>query len=604
MTSHNRPILPPLLLAACAVAILPAGRLAGAKTYVVHRRHPAARDDGAGTAAEPFATIGRAAAAVKAGDTVVIRGGVYREAVTVEAGGNAEAPITFRAAPGETVIVSAADLVTKWRKVEADGNVFRTDWPHRFITWNKTYAHPDDDYHLLIGRCEQVFVQGYPLRQVLRRDKLSRGTFYVDLAAKQLYVWSRDNRDLTHGRVDVEASVRSVIWVNKGPWVWLKGLRFRYCANAAQHGAVQVLGHHSRVEDCVFEKANSIGAQFGGRAEASGICVRRCVFQHNGQMGFSANHAHGLLLEGCVVRDNSTKGWNRGWEAGANKIVLCRGVRITGSVFIENAGNGIWFDIGNEDCQVDHCYIAHNDNAGIFYEISYGLDARDNVIVGNGFGGSRGAWGANGGISLSSSPGCRIERNLIVGNAEGFQFREQLRSTPKIDDARGRKGHAVWNHDQLVRNNLIAFNRDRQVGGWFDVIDGRHWPEAMRKGWEAPGGKPPADIAAKYKAAGRPMDTSLEALKIRLESNLYATAEPQGLLLWGCTWRRHKQYADLAAVQKELGLAAGSRVVEVVWPDFAAGDLRLPADHPAIRTKSYPQGKVPRVRLGTLPGGE
>ena len=582
-------------LAACGLAP------AGATTYVVNQRHAEASDENTGTGEKPLKTIGAAAKLVKAGDTVVIHGGVYREAVTVEASGTAEAMITFQAAPGPPVVVTGADLLTRWEKLpDAGGNVYHIDWPHRFIPWNKTFAHPNDDYHLLIGRCEQVFVQGYPLRQVLAREKLSRGTFYADLAAKKLYVWGRDNRDLTDGRVPVEASVRPAIWVSKGAWVRLKGLRFRYCANAAQRGAVQVLGGHSRVEDCTFERANSIGAQFGGQEDSSGIVVRRCVFQHNGQMGFGAHHAHGLVMSECVVRHNSTKGWNRGWEAGANKIVLCRGLVIERSVFEGNAGNGIWFDIGNEDCEVRHCYIAGNDNAGIFYEISYGLHAHDNVIVSNGFGGSTGAWGANGGISLSSSPGCRIERNLLAGNAEGVQFREQTRSTPKIDDGANRRGHAVWNHDQVVRSNLIALNAHWQVGGWFDVLDGRHWPKAMRTGLEARAGKPPADIAAEYKAKGQPLDASLETLRIRVDANLYAAAAPQGLFLWGCTWRRHKAYADLAAVARELGLEADGRVVEVPFADFAAGDLRLPPDHPAIRTKCYPQGEVPRVRLGAI----
>ncbi|MGB2821727.1 MAG: right-handed parallel beta-helix repeat-containing protein [Phycisphaerae bacterium] len=572
---------------------------ARAGTYVVNQRHAAASDDNPGTAAAPLKTIGAAAGLGKAGDTVIIRGGVYRESVTVSPSGNAEAPIRFQAAPGERVVVTGADLITKWEKVEGDGRILRTPWPHRFIGWHQSCAHPDDDYHRMIGRAEQVFVHGYLLHQVLSREQLSRGTFHVDLAEKCLYVWSRDNSDLTAGRVPVEASVRPVIWVNEGAWVWLKGLRFRYCANAAQKGAVQVRGHHNRVEDCLFERANSIGAQFGGR-EAQGIVVRRCVFQHNGQMGFSAVRAHGLVMTGCIVRDNNTKGWNRGWEAGANKIVLCRGLLIEKSTFLGNAGHGIWFDIGNEDCEVRNCLIADNDNAGIFYEISYGLHAHDNVIVGNGFNGSTGAWGADGGISISSSPGCRVERNLIVGNKEGLQFREQTRSTPRITDGKDRKGHAVWNHDHAIRSNLIALNSKWQVGGWFDVLDGRHWPKALQSGWETGGKGPPADIAAQYKARGQPMNVSLEELNIRIEGNVYWAEPPQGLYLWGCTWRRHKAYSDLDAVRKELKLEAGSRTAGPAFADFAARDLRLPPGHPALSMKCYPTGDVPGVRLGTI----
>ncbi len=36
-------------------------------------------------------------------------------------------------------------------------------------------------------------------------------------------------------------------------------------------------------------------------------------------------------------------------------------------------GNGIWFDIGNENCTVRQCLIADNEDSGIFHEISFGL---------------------------------------------------------------------------------------------------------------------------------------------------------------------------------------------------------------------------------------
>ena len=579
-------------LVCLAAAALGLARLdVAAATYVVSQSHGAAGDDNPGTADKPLKTIGAAAKLVKAGDTVVIHAGVYREQVAVDADGTVAAPITFRAASGERVVVTGADLLTRWRKEAGEGNVFSTPWPHRFITHYKSMAHPNDDRHRMIGRAEQVFVHAYPLGQVLRRDQLSRGTFHVDVEAKRLYVWSRDNRDLTAGRVGVEASVRPLIWRSGGAHVHLKGLRFRYCANAAQRGAVRIEGSDNVVEDCVSERANSIGASFTGRR---GV-VRRCVFQHNGQMGFSAVRAHGMLMTGCVVQFNSTKGWDRGWEAGGNKIVLCRSLVIEKTRCIQNAGHGIWFDIGNEGCVVRNCLLAGNDNCGLFYEISYGLHARDNVIVGNGFYGSTGAWGADGGIAVSSSPGCRIERNLIVGNKEGFQFREQIRSTPKID---GRRSHAVWNHDEIVRNNLIASNRDWQVGGWFDILDGRHWPRAMQAGWEVDKRKLEQALAD-YKAKGQPPGLSLEKLGIRFEKNVYWARAPQGLWLWGCTWRRHKRYASVDAVRKELKLETGSASARPAFADAAALDLRLPADHPAIRMGSYPRGEVPGVRLGT-----
>ena len=61
------------------------------------------------SAEHAWRTIGHAATQVRAGDTVLIHGGTYEEHVVVEATGDEGAPITFRAAPGETVWLSGSD---------------------------------------------------------------------------------------------------------------------------------------------------------------------------------------------------------------------------------------------------------------------------------------------------------------------------------------------------------------------------------------------------------------------------------------------------------------------------------------------------------------
>jgi len=518
-------------------------------------------------------TIARALALVESGDTVIIHSGVYREAVVIEKSGKPDSPITFQAAAGAGVIMTGADRISEWSEVPGEGHIYSTPWPHRFITWNRYNTHPDDDYHRLIGRCEQVFVNGYALRQVIERDKLVRGTFYVDLDGERLYVWNYDNQDVSSSKAMVEASVRDAILAVKGDYVTVKGIRFRYAANRAQRGAVEFTGNHLAIDDCVFEYTNASGASFRGED----IMVRRCTFQHNGQLGFGASRAHRLRMTGCTVRDNNIKGFNRGWEAGGNKICLARGVVLENSTFVENRGNGIWFDIGNEDCTVRNCLIAFNEDAGIFYEISYGLYAHDNVIVGNGLAGTSGAWGANAGISISSSPDCIIERNLLIGNKEGFSFREQDRSTPRIGD---RKSVPVWNHDNIVRNNVIALNRDAQTWGWFDISDGRHWPA---------GG-----------SDGSANELSLEKLKLTLKENLYFAGPGAELFNWGVTWRKNKRYQSLEQVRQELGLEQGSKYAELGFNDFSALDFRVSADSPAVRMKCYPQGTIPCVQLGIL----
>jgi parallel beta-helix repeat protein len=577
-----------------AVLALALGSALQAATYEVALENPQASDDAPGTAERPWKTIAKAAEKASPGDVVVIRGGAYRERVLAKTSGTAQTPIRFEAAPGEHVVLTGADRLTGWRKAEEARPIYSAAWPHKFIGWNRSMTHPDDEYHRIIGRCEQVAVNGYLLRQVLSAGQLAPGAFFVDVTNQTLLAWDPGSRDLN--KTDVEASVRQEILRVEGDHVQLRGLRFRYAANMAQHGAVVLTGRYDTMEDCVVEVMNASGATFTGED----VVVRRCVFRDNGQLGFGAGRAHRLLFTECLVENNNTKGFDRGWEAGGNKLALCRNAMLERSRFVRNRGNGIWFDIGNTNCTVRQCLIADNEDAGIFYEISFSLHAQDNVIVGNGFAATAGAWGAQAGISLSSSPGCTIERNVIAGNREGFNFREQTRTTRTIGD---RSERPVWNHDQLIRHNLIVLNRDAQVWGWFDMKDNRHWPVSRAPANQAEAAviAKPGDSAGAYAAKtseGQPQGLTLEKLRLRLERNVYFAAPGQGWFKWGTTWARHQSYAGLSEFQSDLGIDADSQVLDPGFADVRQLDFRLRAEAMSLLKESYPRGPVPGVMLG------
>ena len=283
---------------------------AQAANYEVAQQSPLASDDGPGTAERPWKTITKAAEHAAPGDVVTIHSGVYRERVVVKTSGTEQAPICFVAAAGENVVVTGADRLTGWRKADDTRPVHAVSWPHKFVTWNRSMTHPDDEYHRIIGRCEQVIVDNYLLRQVLSAEQLAPGAFFVDITNKTLFVWDIGSRDLN--KTHVEASVRQEIFRVEGSYVQLRGFRFRYAANMAQRGAVVLAGKHNVMEDCVVENTNARGAAFSGEDAV----VRRCVFRANGQMGFGANRAHRLLFSECVVENNNVKGFDRDGKSG------------------------------------------------------------------------------------------------------------------------------------------------------------------------------------------------------------------------------------------------------------------------------------------------
>ena len=71
-------------------------------------------DSAAGTFAAPWKTIAHAAAAssgVKAGDSVYVRGGIYKESVVFAISGSAAGgPITFQSYPGESAIIDGTGI--------------------------------------------------------------------------------------------------------------------------------------------------------------------------------------------------------------------------------------------------------------------------------------------------------------------------------------------------------------------------------------------------------------------------------------------------------------------------------------------------------------
>ena len=93
------------------------GALESPNVYYVDPRHPAAADEPAwGYPAVPLASLARACAVAQPGETIVLRGGVYRETLRPRCDG-----VTFRAMKGEHVTISGADVVEGWRR-ELDGS--------------------------------------------------------------------------------------------------------------------------------------------------------------------------------------------------------------------------------------------------------------------------------------------------------------------------------------------------------------------------------------------------------------------------------------------------------------------------------------------------
>ena len=369
-----------------------------------------------------FRTINEAAQKVAPGDIVQLHSGIYRESVNIKTSGTlAKNRFASRPAPQANVVISGADMLDKWEKVADTGadNIFVTDWDHRFINWSKNMTHPDDDYHLLIGRGEQVSVNNYLLRQVLSRDKLRRAGRSSPTSRTKNCIFNRPTTPTTIAKAPpwaphVEATTRENSWNCAADWVQLRGVKF---TQLRQFGAKTAwpnsMANSTLSKIATFENSNGVGAGF----LAPDITVRRCTFADNGtnglERGRSASDADDRMPHHA---QQYQKLRGRGWEAGGDKIVLCRDLVIEKIAFSGQSRHRHLVRYRQRKLyRAAIAVIADNEDAGIFYEISYGLKAHDNVIMNNGLIDNAFSWGANGGIALSSSPGCEIQRNLLLG---------------------------------------------------------------------------------------------------------------------------------------------------------------------------------------------
>lgn len=76
---------------------------------------PDGADSASGSVGAPLQTIMAASAKAMPGDTILIHAGTYRERIDPVRGGNsAEHPITYAAAPRETVVITGSERITGW----------------------------------------------------------------------------------------------------------------------------------------------------------------------------------------------------------------------------------------------------------------------------------------------------------------------------------------------------------------------------------------------------------------------------------------------------------------------------------------------------------
>jgi hypothetical protein len=462
-----------------------------------------AADNNPGTQERPLRTLQSGVNRLSPGDRLVIHSGTYHETVMIQRSGSAEAPIEITAAPGEKVVITGADPVQppRWQLSSRPSVWMLTPWTYT----SRPEIHPEGERFRLIGRSEQVTVDGQLLKQVLSEDDMRPGTFVADGAVThRLLVWL-PNSDSARQHT-IFTSVRPLLMRISGSYVIVRNLNFELASNLAQQGAMLIAGSHNLVENCIVERTNGVGIDLSGQNNTA----RKLTSRLNGQLGM-AGHGRLNTVDGCILDSNNVKGFPWGWEAGGIKIAGTRFFRVINCVARHNNGPGFWFDIDNREGTIERSYAADNVGPGIIVEISAGIRVHNNVCLRNGLPRARGDW-ADAGILIAESDRCTVTNNVCAGNRNGIVVRYVNVRTIPANPAQDRPAPVSFYLDGLVlERNILSNNKDYQLAFYANQ-------------------RLPAPEMARVKAA---------VADWRVNHNLYWEEAGEHAIVWDGTWSMH-----------------------------------------------------------------
>ncbi len=381
------------------------GLLAGtmpAGEYYVAQKDAVADDGNPGTVEKPYKTIGAALPKLKAGDTLFIKQGVYRECVNLGRGeskvgdrtlpgmaaGAPGRPICVVAATGEKVVVNAGEPIAGWKQYK-DSIYVKENW-----TDNTHQVFCGGKYLTQIGGdCGSDQKDAWFGKKGNGLADLEKGSFYLDPKEKKLYVWLPASDD--PARHEMEYVVRPYTVSVDSDYITVAGIKMLYAP-------VGIGGSYNTLDNCEVAYAEFCNLRVSGKCNS----VINCEINYGGNTGIST-WGYGHRIIGGAVRFNNRRQWSRHWHAGGMK-------NFSSDTLISNVvaeGNvdspGIWFDGNNTGVTIQNCTVFHNTN-GIMYEIGERAIIKNNVCYEN----------RSRGIDISNSSYMLIAQNLCYRNGK------------------------------------------------------------------------------------------------------------------------------------------------------------------------------------------
>lgn len=464
---------------------------------------PVGHDENSGEAQAPLRTISRAADLAMPGDTVLVREGVYRERVAPPRGGKPGKPITFRAAPGERVVIKGSEHWTPTWQQDSPGVYFAVPASDLFNDRPDEYvdSHNPLEVHLastpwqrngrrekergfggderIVYTCGQLFVNGQRWRQAPLREELQRRMWHYDDNNGRVYVHFGA---LAPADQTVELTTRRRIFapVERGlGYITVEGFIMEHCGNQyptnfwvndafAQKGAVGTeAGHHWIIRRNLIRYAKTFAIDAGyvdkrtKNIEPYDTLIEENYIVDNGSAGILANKSRNLVIRGNVIlRNNGLRFFElKRWEQAGVKCHNFRDGVIERNFIADNSLTyGIWLDNQFPDSRVSRNVLVNNDRAGLFLEMSdYDFDrllVDNNVIVGN----------RENPVYIHDASGATFVHNLLADAPEAARYGQAV-YIRQVSPRTKTYHHSFYNNLMLGTASVMDVNYPSHRGG-------------------------------------------------------------------------------------------------------------------------------------------
>src|SRR5215475_2098604 len=341
-----------------------------------------------------------------------------------------------------------------------NGSAVLTDWTQSGNLWvigGQTQQGPVNHSAEFLpgtqrpGNPETVFLDNTPLKPVDALSKVVPGTFYFDYAADQIYI-----ADSPTGHT-VEAGKLTDAFHGSATNVTVQNLVVEKYDPMIQYGAIR--GDQSwtiRDNEVRLNYAVGIFAQDGSQIIGNYV-------HDNGQMGLGGGGNNILVQGNELARNGFWSGIDPNWESGGFKFAETDNLVVRGNYSHDNFGSGMWTDIDNIHTLYEDNLVVHNTGSGIAHEISYDAIIRNNTLIANGYGDTRG-WGWGSAINIQNSQNVQVYGNRVdmTGGNNGIVLIQQNRGS-------GAYGPHTTTGNQIHDNIIVDHDAKGANGGFADT---------------------------------------------------------------------------------------------------------------------------------------